>query len=128
MMMHSYRILHVALRQSQPPVFQRSLRHCAFGRGSGKVRLFACTAAFKLPELSGKKGNISREPERRPGVTESLKPESIQPKNPASSQKQASLLSEKTVSNKEQRKADWAIIKEMSRYLWPKVIFHEILR
>ncbi len=31
------------------------------------------------------------------------------------------LLSEQTVSNKEQRKADWAIMKEMSRYLWPKV-------
>jgi hypothetical protein len=25
------------------------------------------------------------------------------------------------VSNKEQRKADWAIIKEMGRYIWPKV-------
>ncbi|KAL8752205.1 MAG: hypothetical protein Q9184_005806 [Pyrenodesmia sp. 2 TL-2023] len=32
------------------------------------------------------------------------------------------LLSEQTVSNKEQRKADWAIIKEMAQYLWPKVL------
>ena len=24
------------------------------------------------------------------------------------------------MTNKEQRKADWAIMKEMSRYLWPK--------
>ena len=31
------------------------------------------------------------------------------------------LLSEHIVSNKEQRKADWAIMKEMTRYLWPKV-------
>ncbi|KAL8945115.1 MAG: hypothetical protein Q9211_000357 [Gyalolechia sp. 1 TL-2023] len=31
------------------------------------------------------------------------------------------LLSEQSVSNKEQRKADWAIIKEMAQYLWPKV-------
>ena len=30
------------------------------------------------------------------------------------------LLAEQTVSNKEQRKADWAIIKDMSQYLWPK--------
>jgi ATP-binding cassette subfamily B (MDR/TAP) protein 7 len=30
------------------------------------------------------------------------------------------LLAEQTVSNKEQRKADWAIIREMSHYLWPK--------
>lgn len=31
------------------------------------------------------------------------------------------LLTEQTVSNQAQRKADWAIMKEMSRYLWPKV-------
>lgn len=30
------------------------------------------------------------------------------------------LLQEQTLSNKEQRKADWAIMKEMSQYLWPK--------
>ena len=30
------------------------------------------------------------------------------------------LLQEQVLSNKEQRKADWAIMKEMSQYLWPK--------
>ena len=30
------------------------------------------------------------------------------------------LLAEAVVSNKQQRKADWAIIKEMTTYLWPK--------
>lgn len=30
------------------------------------------------------------------------------------------LLAEQLVSNKDQRKADWAIIKQMSKYLWPK--------
>jgi hypothetical protein len=30
------------------------------------------------------------------------------------------LLQEQNLSNKEQRKADWAIMKEMSQYLWPK--------
>lgn len=30
------------------------------------------------------------------------------------------LLQEHTLTNKEQRKADWAIMKEMSHYLWPK--------
>lgn len=34
--------------------------------------------------------------------------------------KPSTLLAEQTVTNKEQRKADWAIIKEMSHYLWPK--------
>ena len=31
------------------------------------------------------------------------------------------LLAGQTISIKEQRKADWTIMKEMSRYLWPKV-------
>jgi ATP-binding cassette, subfamily B (MDR/TAP), member 7 len=30
-------------------------------------------------------------------------------------------LSDAMVVNKEQRKADWAIMKEMAKYLWPKV-------
>lgn len=30
------------------------------------------------------------------------------------------LLAEQTLSTKEQRKADWAIMKEMSKYLWPR--------
>ncbi|KAF2007666.1 iron-sulfur clusters transporter atm1, mitochondrial precursor, partial [Amniculicola lignicola CBS 123094] len=38
----------------------------------------------------------------------------------AKSAKPDPLLVEKVVSNKEQRKADWAIMKEMSQYLWPK--------
>jgi ABC transporter ATM len=30
------------------------------------------------------------------------------------------LLSEQTVSNQMQRQADWAIIRDMAHYLWPK--------
>ncbi|CAI6335012.1 unnamed protein product [Periconia digitata] len=45
-----------------------------------------------------------------PGLVDQKK--KLAPKDP--------LLAEQTVSNKEQRKADWAIIKEMSHYLWPK--------
>ncbi|KAH0566383.1 Iron-sulfur clusters transporter atm1, mitochondrial [Trichoglossum hirsutum] len=33
-----------------------------------------------------------------------------------------SLLSEEKLTSKEQRKADWAIMKEMAKYLWPKVL------
>jgi hypothetical protein len=43
------------------------------------------------------------------------------PTGPASATaKGGPLLAEQTVSNKEQRKADWAIIKDMAHYLWPK--------
>lgn len=34
--------------------------------------------------------------------------------------KDGTLLSEQVKTNEQQRKADWAIMKEMSRYLWPK--------
>ena len=37
------------------------------------------------------------------------------------STKKGDLLGETTLGNKAQRKADWAIMKEMSKYLWPKV-------
>ncbi|KAI9723596.1 MAG: Iron-sulfur clusters transporter atm1, mitochondrial [Candelaria pacifica] len=61
----------------------------------------------------------------RPGAEspENFKPESLEKPGVAKSvavEKQDPLLAEKTVSNKEQRKADWAIMKEMVRYLWPK--------
>ena len=51
-----------------------------------------------------------------------IKPESVQKLEPAKSDppQNETLLGEQTVSNREQRKADWAIMKEMSRYLWPK--------
>ncbi|KAF2759908.1 iron-sulfur clusters transporter-like protein atm1 [Pseudovirgaria hyperparasitica] len=51
---------------------------------------------------------------------ESIKPESFEKKQNADQARSGVLLAEQTVSNKEQRKADWAIIKEMSAYIWPK--------
>lgn len=32
------------------------------------------------------------------------------------------LLSESAIANKQQRQADWAIMREMTKYLWPKVL------
>lgn len=60
----------------------------------------------------------------RPEQSESIKLETYQESNDAGPDvlpKTDALLSEQTLSNKEQRKADWAIMKEMARYLWPKV-------
>ena len=65
------------------------------------------------------KESVTRKPEDADGI----RPETIQkprPNDPPSSGQQEPLLGEQTVSNKEQRRADWAIIKEMSKYLWPK--------
>ncbi|KAL8798543.1 MAG: hypothetical protein Q9182_006576 [Xanthomendoza sp. 2 TL-2023] len=57
--------------------------------------------------------------------TESVKPETLKKTGEAIATHGPNtdgLLSEQTMSNKEQRKADWAIIKEMAQYLWPKVL------
>ena len=55
--------------------------------------------------------------------SEGPKPESIVKPDAAKVQPSASpkdVLNTNEVSNKEQRKADWAIMKEMAKYLWPK--------
>lgn len=56
-------------------------------------------------------------------MLENVKPEAVQRPDDAKSTgpKTDALLAEQTVSNKEQRKADWAIMKEMIQYLWPNV-------
>ena len=56
--------------------------------------------------------------------SESIKPEPYQEPSkvkPAEAPQTDALLAEQTVSNKEQRRADWIIIKEMAKYIWPKV-------
>lgn len=59
-------------------------------------------------------------------IPEGIAPETVgkpKPASPTAAVKKDPLLAEKVVSVQEQRKADWAIIKEMSAYLWPKVGF-----
>ena len=63
---------------------------------------------------------LQQEAATKPQDADEVKPESAQKAKPSEPLGQDPLLSEQTVSNKEQRKADWKIIKEMSRYLWPK--------
>jgi ATP-binding cassette subfamily B (MDR/TAP) protein 7 len=55
-------------------------------------------------------------------VTQETKVAAAEPTKTATVKKERvdPLLAEQTVSNKEQRKADWAIIKDMAHYLWPK--------
>lgn len=75
-------------------------------------------------EDTGQNGRSRGQAPFKVELPESVKPETVQPAAPLKSNgapKTDALLAEQTVSNKEQRKADWAIMKEMSRYLWPKV-------
>ena len=60
---------------------------------------------------------------------ESIKPESVKSEKPAEpATRNDPLLAEQNVSNKEQRKADWAIIKDMAHYLWPRNDFNTKFR
>lgn len=59
----------------------------------------------------------------RPEQSESIKPESYREPSKAKhaeAPRTDVLLAEQTVSNREQRRADWIIIKEMVKYIWPK--------
>lgn len=58
--------------------------------------------------------------ETKVSAAEPTKTPTVQKEKAAGPAKQPSLLAEQTVSNQEQRKADWAIIKDMAHYLWPK--------
>lgn len=82
-------------------------------------RVFASTPRHRKDDT--RERTVQQEVERKPAAEDSIKPESIKPaEKPAEPSKNDPLLAEQTVSNKEQRKADWAIIKDMAQYLWPK--------
>ena len=91
---------------ARPPAWRGVLhihRPRVLGTLSPSSRLFTTTAAFRQ-ERSVKTEAVPTPP----GVTKA----GAKPKD---------MLAEPTLTTQEQRKADWGIIKEMSRYLWPKV-------
>ncbi|KAI9758542.1 MAG: Iron-sulfur clusters transporter atm1, mitochondrial [Chaenotheca gracillima] len=112
-------------RLSQAPLKQRCLgRHIS---PAVSRRVFATSRSLRKddpPQERARQTTVGeRGPEKRADAPDT-KPESVQKAAPAqsgsSAQRKDPLLSEVNVSNKEQRKADWAILKEMVQYLWPK--------
>ncbi|KAI5364261.1 putative Type 1 protein exporter [Septoria linicola] len=83
-------------------------------------RLFASTPRHRKDDARARVAQTepaTKQPgEEKVGPEGAAKPQ----KSTAPAVKTDPLLAEQTVSNKEQRKADWAIIKDMSKYLWPK--------
>ena len=112
--------LHVVSRQSfKPPP------HCLDRRPALPALLrsrkpHAFSTSTRCRQDDTKAQTIVQDAKKKSEDAESIKPESFQKKKPADPPGNQSLLGEQTVSNKEQRKADWAIIREMSKYLWPK--------
>ncbi|KAB8229752.1 Iron-sulfur clusters transporter atm1, mitochondrial [Aspergillus alliaceus] len=116
-------------RAARPPCLRVS-RHFVH-RGPAVPRSTPRIAAWHgipLRVFSTGKGSLSKNvaseptsPPKTPSASSPLTPQSPdqKAKNAAGTPKRG-LLSEATVGKKEQRKADWAIMKEMAKYLWPK--------
>lgn len=92
-----------------------------------KARLLSQTTPWhqKPPNFNGTSQRLDSNKE---GSVESMQPETLQTRNTSTPKvmpkvvpKIHSPIAENAVSNKEQRKADWAIMKEMTKYLWPQV-------
>lgn len=84
-------------------------------------RILATTPAHRKENVARTQTLQQERGEKQP-AEESVKPENVKKDQPAqpSTARTDPLLAERTVSDKEQRKADWAIIKDMAHYLWPK--------
>jgi ATP-binding cassette subfamily B (MDR/TAP) protein 7 len=84
-------------------------------------RVFATTPQHRKEDVARIQTTEKDKHARQP-AEESVKPETVKKDEPAQpdTARTDPLLAEQTVTNKEQRKADWAIIKDMSHYLWPK--------
>ena len=101
-----------------------SFRQSQWMRPGIGLRVFTRTSGvFKEAARNTIASNAQREPRAADNVP-GTKPESASrpaPAIPAAPRKDPLALGDKT--NKEQRKADWAILKEMAQYLWPKDSF-----
>ncbi|PQE14492.1 iron-sulfur cluster transporter ATM1 protein [Rutstroemia sp. NJR-2017a BBW] len=99
-----------------------SVRHQRWQRPGCGLRVFATTN--RLLRDNPKRIALQSQAQRTPRPADDIpgtKPETAQrpaAATPATARKDPLVLDEKT--NKEQRKADWAIMKEMAQYLWPK--------
>ena len=86
----------------------------------GSRRVFASTPRHRKDDARIR--TVQAEQQAKQPATESTESQSMPRETPAEPKapKHDQLLSEQTRSNKEQRKADWRIIKDMSHYIWPK--------
>lgn len=99
----------LARAASRPGLRSSSLRPHPLHHG---IRVFTCSPLHRK-DAHGQRPK----PGSKPAI-EATKPAA----DPAAAKvaKTDPLLQEQVLTNKEQRKADWAIMKEMSAYLWPK--------
>jgi ATP-binding cassette subfamily B (MDR/TAP) protein 7 len=107
------------LYNSGPSTNLLSFRHPNIRNGR-QARIFTTGGSGRWKNKDGtgsQSGQLagSQEPQK------SVKTEKTKSSGDTQPAKKPDMLSETSVANKEQRKADWAIMKEMAKYLWPKV-------
>ncbi|KAL2216168.1 P-loop containing nucleoside triphosphate hydrolase protein [Thermoascus aurantiacus ATCC 26904] len=103
-------------------VLVRSSQRASFGDGN-QLRIFTTTGAWRRQDTgdaSSKQKPVDVATTKASRLADAQAAETQKGAAAAKSAKDADLLAEKTITNKEQRKVDWAIIKEMAKYLWPK--------
>lgn len=90
-----------------------------------QLRAFTCTSQLRnkgpdSKDLPAAKNNPIPTP--APPASQLIDAKAIEkPDGTVKAVTKKDLLSESTKATKEQRKADWAILREMAKYLWPKV-------
>ena len=89
-------------------------------RGS-QLRIFTSSQSPLRKQVEGdKNAELKTAATNAPATTTAAAQDQKNAQNATATNKK-DLLSETSVGVKEQRKADWAIMKEMAKYLWPKV-------
>ena len=134
------RAVHGCARPFSQKVRTSSLKALRYQHGlrisssSSPVRLFSQWSRWRQEARRPSKTTtqIADDAPTKAEPSEIARPESGEKPKPATRAKDATkpdpLMSEQVVSNAEQRKADWAIMKEMVQYLWPKGDFGTKLR
>ena len=120
----------IGSQRHSPLVISAHWRRWPLGGNQDGCRNFSakrtCRRNASPPRQHGKVSAVQGAPN---GAEDAAKPAPETTKRPDQVKPAVSptdpLLGGELVSNKEQRKADWAIMKEMTRYLWPKVCIHE---
>jgi ATP-binding cassette subfamily B (MDR/TAP) protein 7 len=109
------------------------LEHGWQPRNNLRIQLYT-QSVFRRRENEGRPVKVAEQAPVKIEAAESVQPETVKKTEPVlkggadSGQKNDNLLAEKVTTNAEQRKADFAIMKEMMQYLWPKGEFGTKLR
>ena len=90
-----------------------------------QLRVFTSGSPWQNQSTDGKDPTSARNNSLPAATAADLANANIVPKPEAEKAKDTTkkdLLSESAIASKEQRRADWAIMREMAKYLWPKVL------